>query len=79
MIHPESNPSHVLYRAKCKGCEMEVDIIPNPQPNEAQIAGEAVALDCTNPRKCSGCVCTPSKYVHPFFDPEKPGEALVNS
>lgn len=35
------------WRATCKVCGMDVDVNIKPSPNEIDIAGTAVALDCT--------------------------------
>lgn len=32
--------------AACGSCGMEVDVVPNPAPNETNVFGEAVAVDC---------------------------------
>lgn len=34
------------YRAVCAACGCQVTVIPNPLPNECQIMGEAVAVEC---------------------------------
>lgn len=36
------------YYSHCKNCDMQVVIISAPQPNEIDIGGEAVALNCPN-------------------------------
>ena len=38
---------NVAY-SRCKICGMEVSVNVKPMPNEIDIGGEAVALDCTN-------------------------------
>ncbi len=35
-----------LYRSTCRKCCRDVDVITNPMPNETEISGEAVALNC---------------------------------
>jgi hypothetical protein len=44
-----SRVSDRIVRSKCRNCGREVDVNAKPLPNETNIAGEAVALDC--PRK----------------------------
>lgn len=34
------------WRSRCKDCGAEVDVKMNPQPNEIDIGGNAVALNC---------------------------------
>lgn len=36
----------IVGYSKCKVCGMEVSILTNPWPNEIEIGGEAVALNC---------------------------------
>jgi hypothetical protein len=36
-----------VWRSVCRKCGMSVDVNVRPQPNEAHVAGEAVALNCT--------------------------------
>lgn len=36
-----------IYRAECKDCGAWVDVNPKPAPNEIDIGGTAVALNCT--------------------------------
>jgi len=35
-----------LHSSHCSQCGQSADVIQEPRPNEAQIAGEAVALHC---------------------------------
>lgn len=35
------------YLSHCRTCDMQVCVRPNPAPNQINIGGEAVALDCT--------------------------------
>lgn len=35
----------------CKHCNMQVIVIANPLPNEINISGEAVAIDCNRETK----------------------------
>jgi len=39
----------------CLNCGKEVTVIPNPMPNEIEISGEAVALNCRLDRYCKKC------------------------
>lgn len=39
------------YLLVCKDCKMEVMVKEHPLPNEIQIGGEAVALNCVKPAK----------------------------
>jgi hypothetical protein len=32
--------------SKCKNCSASVTVIPNPMPNQTNIMGDAVALNC---------------------------------
>lgn len=32
--------------SSCRKCKMDMDVLPNPLPNEVEIGGEAVALNC---------------------------------
>jgi hypothetical protein len=34
------------YYANCALCEMQVQVKPRPAPNEIDVGGEAVALNC---------------------------------
>lgn len=34
------------YFATCRYCGKGVNVIPNPMPNEIDVSGEAVALNC---------------------------------
>lgn len=34
------------YYARCKNCDCEVWVTPHPAPNEIDVMGDAVALDC---------------------------------
>ena len=36
----------VYFRTHCEKCEMDVYIALHPLPNETEISGEAVALNC---------------------------------
>ena len=36
----------IYYRTHCERCEMDVHIALHPLPNEIEIGGEAVALNC---------------------------------
>lgn len=38
------------YDAKCVRCGMETRVCAWPMPNDIEVSGEAVALNCTNPR-----------------------------
>lgn len=38
------------YLSRCIHCGMEVQVIPRPRPNEINIGGEAVAVNCTRTR-----------------------------
>jgi hypothetical protein len=40
---------HPHYFAKCYNCLMEVMVDTHPEPNEIDISGEAVALNCNDP------------------------------
>jgi len=43
------NRTHPHYwHSKCRACGMEVHITDNPAPNEINIGGQAVALNCLN-------------------------------
>lgn len=35
-----------IHRSICARCQRDVDVIPCPLPNEIEIGGQAVALDC---------------------------------
>lgn len=39
-------PNRIMAWAQCKKCSMEVQVNTNPLPNEINIGGEAVALNC---------------------------------
>lgn len=39
---------------KCESCDKDVQVICKPQPNEIQIGGEAVALNCNVATNLSG-------------------------
>jgi hypothetical protein len=39
------------YSLVCKDCNMEVMVKEHPLPNEIEIGGEAVALNCVKPAK----------------------------
>ena len=34
------------HRSKCKQCDAQVTVIVNPMPNEIDVGGEMVALNC---------------------------------
>ena len=38
--------SRVYFTTHCEKCKMEVTVTPNPLPNEIDICGSAVALNC---------------------------------
>jgi len=39
------------YSLECKDCKMSVMVKENPLPNEINVGGEAVALNCVKPVK----------------------------
>ena len=41
-----------LYTSTCIYCDMYVQVIPKPLPNEIDIGGTAVALNCVGMQKC---------------------------
>ena len=45
-MRPFSHKYRHWWSSECKMCGMEVQIIDNPQPNDIDIGGEAVALHC---------------------------------
>jgi hypothetical protein len=34
------------YTSACRWCGMQVEVIPNPYPNEIDIGGRAISLKC---------------------------------
>ena len=43
-----------IYRSKCVLCKMYVDVIKKPLPNEINISGTAVSMNCTRSIECLG-------------------------
>ena len=43
--------SETRFLAKCKVCSKEVSVCLDPQPNEIEISGEVLAIDCQKPEK----------------------------
>ncbi len=48
---PFTSYSETNAVASCWTCHMEVRVITNPKPNEIEIGGEAVAIECDRSRK----------------------------
>lgn len=40
-----------IYVGICSRCEMTVSVTTHPAPNEAEVAGDAVALNCDGKRR----------------------------
>ena len=45
----EANERGNMFRAECQKCNCFVDINVNPLPNENEISGDALALECVKP------------------------------
>jgi hypothetical protein len=39
------------YSLECKDCKMQVMVKEHPLPNEVQLGGEAIAVNCVKPEK----------------------------
>lgn len=59
------------FRTKCVYCSAEVTVMDNPLPNEIDIAGEAVALNCIRKRFFSDHTHLTLETIKKFGDPAK--------
>jgi hypothetical protein len=44
------NAKHPAWSAQCKRCHRHMQVCLNPYPNETEIGGDAVALNCKEPQ-----------------------------